>query len=377
MKTSFPWLLLVHAPLCDPALYYPAVSQLMYKYNVDPGAIGRLEVGTESNLDRAKSVKSYLMQLFASHGNHSISGVDNINACFGGTAALMNTVAWMESREWDGKLGIVVASDVAVYQKGPARPTGGAGAVAMLIGPNAPLVFERGLSATYMAHTFDFYKPDPFSPYPLVDGKGSIVSYKSAFQSCCDQIQAKIFLHTQQNIAITSLFDHLVFHSPYTKMVQKAFAQITDSDSLVEQAQNMYMILTDPSTLLSRQLGNLYCASVYANLISLLCYASENLIGKRVGVFSYGSGLASMLFSIHVRGPVHHIKNLVNVEKRLTERTRLSPEEFESCMIKREVAYGKADWRPHPSHNSHLQPGVFVLDHVDKSYRRHYKQILP
>ena len=38
----------------------------------------------------------------------------------------------------------MVAGDIAVYATGNARPTGGAGAVAMLIGPNAPLILERG-----------------------------------------------------------------------------------------------------------------------------------------------------------------------------------------------------------------------------------------
>lgn len=31
------------------------------------------------------------------------------------------------------------------YESGPARPTGGCGAVAMIIGKNAPLVFESSL----------------------------------------------------------------------------------------------------------------------------------------------------------------------------------------------------------------------------------------
>lgn len=43
-----------------------------------------------------------------------------------------------------GRYAVVVAGDIAVYAKGPARPTGGAGAIAMLIGPHAPLVLERG-----------------------------------------------------------------------------------------------------------------------------------------------------------------------------------------------------------------------------------------
>lgn len=38
----------------------------------------------------------------------------------------------------------MVAGDIAVYATGAARPTGGAGAVAMLVGPHAPLIMERG-----------------------------------------------------------------------------------------------------------------------------------------------------------------------------------------------------------------------------------------
>lgn len=45
----------------------------------------------------------------------------------------------------EGRLALVVAGDIAVYARGNARPTGGAGAVAMLIGPNAPLTFESGV----------------------------------------------------------------------------------------------------------------------------------------------------------------------------------------------------------------------------------------
>ena len=37
-----------------------------------------------------------------------------------------------------------MAGDIAVYATGSARPTGGAGAIAMLVGPNAPLIMERG-----------------------------------------------------------------------------------------------------------------------------------------------------------------------------------------------------------------------------------------
>jgi hydroxymethylglutaryl-CoA synthase len=122
-----------------------SVKQFMEQYAIDPRNIGRLEVGTETILDKAKSIKSVLMQLFAPSGNTDILGVDTMNACYGGTNALFNAVNWVESRSWDGRLAIVVAGDIALYAKGAARPTGGAGAVVMLVGPNAPIVLEPGI----------------------------------------------------------------------------------------------------------------------------------------------------------------------------------------------------------------------------------------
>ena len=54
-----------------------------------------------------------------------------------------------------------------VYAEGPARPTGGAAAIAMLIGPNAPISFESKYRGSHMAHVYDFYKPDLASEYPV------------------------------------------------------------------------------------------------------------------------------------------------------------------------------------------------------------------
>ena len=117
------------------------------------------------------------MQLFEESGNSDVEGVSSTNACYGGTAALFNSVDWIESSSCDGRLAMVVCADIAVYEPGPARPTGGVGAVAMLIGPNASIVLERGLRASRFAHNYDFYKPDLTSPYPIVDGQLSVKCY--------------------------------------------------------------------------------------------------------------------------------------------------------------------------------------------------------
>jgi len=69
----------------------------------DYSSIGRLEVGTETIIDKSKSVKTVLMQLFEGSGNNDVEGIDTTNACYGGSAALFNALSWVESSSWDGK----------------------------------------------------------------------------------------------------------------------------------------------------------------------------------------------------------------------------------------------------------------------------------
>ena len=73
------------------------VKNLLEKNNIIPTQIGKLEVGTETLIDKAKSVKTVLMQLFASSKNHDIEGVTQMNACYGSTNALFSVIDWVQS----------------------------------------------------------------------------------------------------------------------------------------------------------------------------------------------------------------------------------------------------------------------------------------
>jgi hydroxymethylglutaryl-CoA synthase len=219
------------------------VANLMDKYSIRYEDVGRVEVGTETIADHSKSVKSVIMQLFADSGNTSVEGIDNIHACYAGTAALFNSIAWVESSYWDGRYALVIAADIAEYASGPARPTGGAGAIAMLIGPNAPLVFERGLRTTHMEHAYDFYKPRLSSPYPVVDGHFSNVCYLKSVDVCYQRLLEKIASQEGRD-ADVNIFDYVCFHSPYNKLVQKSFARIVCFcclSILIRQLYNDYL----------------------------------------------------------------------------------------------------------------------------------------
>lgn len=64
-------------------------------FQIDQKSIGYLEVGTETLIDKSKSVKTILMDLFPE--NPYLEGADIKNACYGGTQALFHSVDWVYS----------------------------------------------------------------------------------------------------------------------------------------------------------------------------------------------------------------------------------------------------------------------------------------
>lgn len=193
------------------------------RYNIDPSTVGRLEVGTETLVDKSKSTKTVLMDLFP--GNTDVEGATIVNACYGGTAALLNAFAWCESRGWDGRYAIVVAADIAAYARGPARPTCGCGAVAVLVGRDAPLRFDPRHRATHGCNAWDFFKPDHTVEYPAVDGALSQLCYYRALEDCYERFARKMEQHQHQPFDCETP-DYFVFHAPYNKLVQKSYARL-------------------------------------------------------------------------------------------------------------------------------------------------------
>ncbi|XP_010919200.1 hydroxymethylglutaryl-CoA synthase isoform X3 [Elaeis guineensis] len=338
------------------------VKSLLEKYQIDPRQIGRLEVGTETIIDKSKSIKTWLMQIFE------------------------------------------------VYAEGPARPTGGAAAIAMLIGPNAPISFESKFRGTHMSHAYDFYKPNLASEYPVVDGKLSQICYLMALDSCY-----KHFCNKNENFEGKqfSIFDadYFVFHSPYNKLVQKSFARLYFNDflrnsSCIEEAareklepflnlsgdesyqsrelekasqqvaKHLYDAKVQPSTLIPKQVGNMYTASLYASFASLLHNKHSTLGGQRVVMFSYGSGLSSTMFSFKIQDGQHpfslsNIVNVMNISQKLELRHVFPTEKFAETMKLMERRYGAKDFVTSKD-TSLLYPGTFYLTQVDSLYRRYY-----
>ena len=393
------------------------LSSLLRKYNVDPKSVGRLEVGTETILDKSKSVKSVLMQLFTPHGNNNVEGVDNVNACYGGTNAVFNSINWIESSAWDGRDAVVVCGDIALYAKGAARPTGGAGCVAMLIGPDAPVVFEPGLRGSYITHAYDFFKPDLASEYPVVDGQFSLKCYTEAVDACYKAYAAREQtlkktqngtngVETDDSKTPLDRFDYILYHAPTCKLVQKSFGRMLYNDYLTnpthpafadvppelrdldydksltdKTVEKTFMGLTKkrfnervkPGLDVASLCGNMYTATVYAGLASLISNVSfDPSQPKRVGLFSYGSSLASSMFGVKIVGDVSSMVKNLDLHNRLNARNVLPPNAYDEMCVLREHAHLAKNFKPSGNVET-IIPDTYYLTEVDDMYRRKYE----
>ena len=382
------------------------VSRLIKHYNVDTNNIGRLEVGSETLLDKSKSVKSVLMQLFPE--NNDIEGIDTINACYGGTSAVINAVNWIESSSWDGRDAIVVAGDIAIYDKGAARPTGGAGSTAVRSGPDARIVFGS-TRWSLMEQAYDFYKPDFTSEYPVVDGHFSLACYVKAVDNCYKNYSKKITGNADKTVGVYDHFDYNAFHVPTCKLVTKSYARLLYNDyksdpskfaDLIDESTRQHIdnlsydaSLTDkvlektfvtlakdetkkrvqPALQVPTNTGNMYTASSWVSLASLLYYVgAENLKDKRIGLFSYGSGLASTLLSVTVVGDISPITKVLDFDYKLGEGRKIqSPEEYLAAIDLREKAHLQKSFKPQGSLDN-LSQGTYYLTEVDDKFRRNY-----
>jgi len=76
-----------------------------------------------------------------------------------------------------------------------------------------------------MEDVYDFYKPDLASEFPYVDGHLSNVCYLKSVDICYNRYIEKVQKRYGEKIDIETV-PYFVFHTPYSKLVQKSFARL-------------------------------------------------------------------------------------------------------------------------------------------------------
>lgn len=110
---------------------------------------------------------------------------------------------------------------------------------------------------------------------------------------------------------------------------------------------------------------------------------AAEVAGKRVIMFSYGSGLASTMYSFRISAdsaPTSDLSKLMQtvsgLSDRLKSRKTVAPSEFESIMSLREKVNHTTPYTPAGS-VSDLFPGTYYLTSVDEKHRRQYDRVPP
>lgn len=265
-----------------------AVLRLIRQYDLDPGRIGFLGLGTESSTDNSAGavivkgmVNRALLDMGATPLPRACEVPEFKHACLGGVYALKSAARYL-ALDGRGRHAIVVCSDVAEYARATSgEPTQGAGAVAMLVEESpAMLTLELSLSGTSSDYRGpDFRKPflrfmqqapSEFAQprdYPIFNGKYSTTCYvdealaamrdmfarlASAGDRAGSLLRAVPARPSQFMRDLSATF----LHRPYQRMAETGLIMgyllalaIGDGDDLAELAQHAEAASVDPAAL--------------------------------------------------------------------------------------------------------------------------------
>ena len=383
-----------------------SLLDLMRRTGLRPEEIGKIYVGTESALDEAKALGTYVIgmleQIYGKGSFQECSTVEFKAACIGTTFALESQSYWVAQEE-EGKVGIVIASDVAKYPLASAGEyTQGAGSVALLVKKNPRLLALEQIYGSFTRDENDFFRPMGCTT-AVVNGKHSNQCYLDAMRGAFDSFAAKAkrlkAIAPEKGECVTDFVDHLLFHIPYPRMVEYASAAVFRHDwresqrySEIEQELGQepkaleyddpekyqaaeadyarhfakskqflqaYQAKVRDTATLSRQVGNIYTGSIYLGLASLLEMQKIHA-GERLCFGAYGSGCSALFFSAIVQQQVASVP-LRGLVQRLEERRQISLQDYER------LHEGKKE-------KSVLPPrGEFALARIDHQGYRHYE----
>jgi len=272
---------------------------------------------TESGVDQSKSGGIYVHHLLKMSPRCRV--VELKQACYSGTAGLQLAMGFVARNPT--KKALVITSDVARYElNSPGESTQGCGAVAMLISANPRLVEIEPESGFHTEDVMDFWRPN-YRAEALVDGKYSTMVYIRTLVESWKQ-------YTHLTGRSLEDFSRFCYHIPFTKMAEKAHKKMVKKAGDVSSPEEIKELLAE-SLNYSRITGNCYTASLYLGLVSLLETAQEDLSGKRIGFYSYGSGCVGEFFSGIVQPDYQKWLYKKEHQNLLENRTQLTYQQYE------------------------------------------------
>lgn len=306
---------------------------------------------TESGIDFGKSMSTYIHHYLGLNRNCRLFEIKQ--ACYSGTAGFQMAVSFILSQASPGAKALVVATDISrfmVAEAGDAltedwsfaEPSGGAGAVALLVS-DRPHVFQVDVGANgyYGYEVMDTCRP-------IADGEAgdadlSLLSYLD----CCENA----FLEYKKRVDgahYRDSFQYLTFHTPFGGMVKGAHRTMMRKMVQAKPAEieEDFQHRVVPGMKYCQRVGNIMGGTMFLSLASTIDNAQLNS-PRRIGCFSYGSGCCSEFYSGVATPEGQSRQRRFAIERHLNERYALSIEEYESVLRGSSgVKFGTRNVRP-------------------------------
>lgn len=191
----------------------------------------------------------------------------------------------------------------------------------MLVTTNPRVLAIDPESGYHAEDVMDFWRPN-YRDEALVDGKYSMLVYMSTMLDAWKQYKA-LSGRTLEDFAA------FCYHLPFTKMAEKAHIKLVKDSGRPAPKEAELQKAIGKGLLYNKITGNTYAASLYEGLNSLLDNSTEDLSGKRIALFSYGSGCMAEFFSgVLQAGYQQHLFSAKH-RNLLDNRTELTYQQYE------------------------------------------------
>jgi hydroxymethylglutaryl-CoA synthase len=202
------------------------------------------------------------------------------------------------------------------------------------------LELDVGISGAASTHVHDFWRPIG-QREARVDGHYSMQCYTEALATAYRGWKTRAIareLLRGDGLASEALA-RICYHVPFCKMAKKAHVQLRACDhadlglaDTDEAIATSFASQVEPSLSACSRVGNIYTGSLYLALLGALHADASALAGKRIGMFSYGSGCTSEFFSGVVGAQAAEMTARAELADVLAARERISIEEYERIM---------------------------------------------
>ncbi|MGM8362322.1 hydroxymethylglutaryl-CoA synthase family protein [Flavobacterium sp. ARAG 55.4] len=374
-----------------------ALTRLIEDHSVNLDEIARIYVGTESSIDNAKPIGSFLVDLMEQKfGENTLAGCDVVDftfACIGGVDAMQNCLDFIKLNP--DKKAIVVTTDFAKYDlNSTGEYTQGAGATAMLITVNPRIIAFENNWATNTKGVFDFFKPHrTISKEAITGNKNNEVWF--------DNLEAEIEIHKDQPVfdgqysnqcymdrtrnayfsfkklkntseTLYNSWSSIIMHLPYAFQGRRMLSEIYALDakntvisgnetpaeyqtklketSKTPEYKNFVAEKLVPAELASSLIGNLYTGSIFMGFLSTLAHfydSEKEIAGNTFGFLAYGSGSKSKVFEGIIQDQWKLAVSVVNLFETLNKSFEIDFETYEKLHKKEQkqsIQTPKKEW---------------------------------